>query len=102
MQNLFVNDNDEFKVGFVVATDKMGVIFCDITEEALKQGMSGLSKWEECEDMVNGASCCSDCCSKQYFNGNEIDYNCEQKRKVYVLRYVASTAERLIISLTFF
>tara|TARA_Y100000310_G_scaffold308873_1_gene352427 strand:+ start:5349 stop:5777 length:429 start_codon:yes stop_codon:yes gene_type:complete len=37
MQNLFIKDNDEFKVVFWVATDKEdGTIYCDVTEENLK------------------------------------------------------------------
>ncbi len=35
MQNLFVNENDEFTVGFTVATDEKGTIFCDLTKESL-------------------------------------------------------------------
>jgi hypothetical protein len=44
--------------------------------------------WFGCENAVTGASCCQECCSKQYFNGRQIDYTCEQKRKVYLLRYL--------------
>ncbi len=35
MQNLFISENDEFVVNFVVATNKEGAIFCDLTKESL-------------------------------------------------------------------
>ncbi|MCD6435528.1 MAG: hypothetical protein J7L15_04000 [Clostridiales bacterium] len=37
MQDLFIKENEEFTVDFVVATDKEGTIWCDITEESLKE-----------------------------------------------------------------
>ena len=38
MQNLFIKDDEEFKVVFWVATDKEdGTIYCDVTEELLKE-----------------------------------------------------------------
>ena len=37
MQNLFVSENDEFEVKFCVATDENGTIYCDLTQDALKQ-----------------------------------------------------------------
>ena len=39
MQNLFVNENDEFVVKFSVATDKEGTIFCDLNKETLMEGL---------------------------------------------------------------
>lgn len=48
MNNLFVNDNDEFIVNFFVAVDKEGTIFCDINEESLLKSMIGLTKKEDC------------------------------------------------------
>lgn len=49
MQNLFVNDDEEFVVYITVATDKDGTIFCDINEESLRDSMKGLSNIDECE-----------------------------------------------------
>jgi len=38
MQNLFIKENEEFKVVFWVATDKEdGTIYCDVTEENIKE-----------------------------------------------------------------
>ena len=37
MQDLFVKNDEEFTVDFVVATDKDGTIWCDITEESLRE-----------------------------------------------------------------
>lgn len=49
MQNLFVSENDEFVINFVVAIDKKGTIFCDINEDSLKETMAGLSNFDNCE-----------------------------------------------------
>jgi len=35
MQNLFINENDEFTIKFAVAADEKGDIFCDINRESL-------------------------------------------------------------------
>jgi hypothetical protein len=35
MQNLFINEDDEFKINFSVATDEKGSIFCDLNKELL-------------------------------------------------------------------
>lgn len=40
-----------------------------------------------CEKVSPGATSCARCCARQYFDGNEIDYSCEQKMKVYAVRY---------------
>lgn len=41
-----------------------------------------------CNDQAVEATTCPQCLSHQYFNGNEISYSCENKRKLYVLRYL--------------
>ncbi len=46
------------------------------------------NKWKGCENMTKTASSCIECGGEQYFPGNQIDYRCEQKRKIYVLRYL--------------
>ncbi|WP_368160891.1 hypothetical protein [Aeromonas sp. R5-3] len=46
------------------------------------------NKFSHCEHAVTGISSCPQCCSRQYFYENEIDYSCEQKMKLYVLRYL--------------
>jgi hypothetical protein len=35
MQNLFVKEEDEFKIKFTVAVDEKGVVFCDMNKESL-------------------------------------------------------------------
>lgn len=35
MQNLFVKENEEFTIGFTVAIDEKGTIYCDINRESL-------------------------------------------------------------------
>ena len=44
MQNLFVNDNDEFIVEFAVATDEYGTIFCDLKKDSLVELLRDLEK----------------------------------------------------------
>ncbi len=46
MQNLFVSEDDDFEVKFCVATDEDGTIYCDLTEEALKEFLPGDKKYE--------------------------------------------------------
>lgn len=46
------------------------------------------SKWDECENTIDDASSCPDCCSKRYFTGGAIDYKCNQFQKAYVMRYL--------------
>jgi hypothetical protein len=46
------------------------------------------NQWNGCENITRGASSCVECCREQYFSGNQIDYSCDQKRKIYVLRYL--------------
>lgn len=42
MQNLFVDENDEFVIRFSVATDKIGTIFCDLNREILEKGLEAI------------------------------------------------------------
>ncbi len=53
MQNLFVNENDEFIVSFTVATDKEGTIYCDIDKQSLVANLEGfkrdISEYEFCD-----------------------------------------------------
>jgi len=46
MQNLFVSKDDDFEVKFCVATDENGTIYCDLTEEALKDFLPEDKKYE--------------------------------------------------------
>lgn len=46
------------------------------------------NKWGTCTEITQGADDCPDCCGEQYFNGNLINYQCEQKRRIYALRYL--------------
>ena len=41
MQNLFIQEDDEFITEFTVAIDKNGVIFCDISKESLEKSIDG-------------------------------------------------------------
>jgi len=43
MQNLFVNENDDFTVRFTVATNDKGTIFCDLNRNSLVESL-GLDK----------------------------------------------------------
>ncbi|MFB2890127.1 hypothetical protein [Aeromonas veronii] len=52
-------------------------------------------EFKECEQSALGATSCPQCSSRQYFYGNEIDYTCEQKRKLYVLRYLPVHASEI-------
>ncbi|MEI6825899.1 MAG: hypothetical protein WCK54_09920 [Desulfuromonadales bacterium] len=45
-------------------------------------------RWEECQNTVGDAESCIDCCHERYFNGNEIDYECDQFRKTYIMRFL--------------
>lgn len=45
-------------------------------------------KWRNCMEKTLGATNCPDCCGRQYFDGNQISYQCDQKRKIYALRYL--------------
>ncbi|MCO4173013.1 hypothetical protein K8D10_14725 [Aeromonas veronii] len=44
--------------------------------------------FSDCEHAVHGVTSCPKCCSGQYFNDNEINYSCEQKMKLYIIRYL--------------
>ena len=46
MQNLFVQENEEFTIGFTVATDEKGTMFCDINKESLIESIQGTEKME--------------------------------------------------------
>ena len=37
MQDLFIKEDEEFVIDFVVAVDKEGTMWCDITEESLRE-----------------------------------------------------------------
>jgi hypothetical protein len=41
-----------------------------------------------CENTVGTANSCPECCQNRYFNGDAIEYDCEQFRKAYVMRYL--------------
>lgn len=40
-----------------------------------------------CGDRTPGSSSCLQCFKRQYYDGNQISYDCEEKRKIYLLRY---------------
>jgi hypothetical protein len=40
-----------------------------------------------CECRTPRSNSCLECLQSQFFDGNEISYDCEEKRKLYVLRY---------------
>jgi hypothetical protein len=46
MQNLFVQENEEFTIKFTVATDEDGTIFCDINRESLVESIEGAKSME--------------------------------------------------------
>lgn len=46
------------------------------------------SNFDGCSDSTNGSSSCVECFKSQYYKGNTISYTCEEKRKLYVLRYL--------------
>ena len=46
MQNLFVQDNEEFTIKFTVATDVNGTIFCDLNKESLIESIQGAEDME--------------------------------------------------------
>ena len=46
MQNLFIQENEEFTIGIAVATDKKGTIFCDLDIESLMESIQGVEDME--------------------------------------------------------
>lgn len=44
MQNLFVNENDEFTINFTVCSDEYGTIFCDVSRELLMESLKRMGK----------------------------------------------------------
>jgi len=50
MQNLFVNENDEFIIRFTVATDDKGTVFCDTNRESLIESFKDKVKELEIKD----------------------------------------------------
>jgi hypothetical protein len=43
--------------------------------------------FSSCDARTPGSDSCMECFKCQYFDGNEISYDCVEKRKLYVLRY---------------
>ncbi|QCT98243.1 hypothetical protein FEV13_15680 [Stutzerimonas degradans] len=43
--------------------------------------------FSSCDDQTPGSNNCLDCFKRQYYDGNEIGYDCVEKRKLYLLRY---------------
>lgn len=41
-----------------------------------------------CQNTVGDAESCIACCHERYFNRNEIDYECDQFRKTYIMRFL--------------
>lgn len=55
-------------------------------------------KCQTCRCITKGASSCLDCFKKQYFNGNDIDYECEEKRILYVLRFLPTHIQEIYLA----
>lgn len=49
MQNLFIQDNEKFTIGFTVAIDKKGTIFCDLNRKSLEETLQGTDDMEICD-----------------------------------------------------
>ncbi|MDP3008438.1 MAG: small ribosomal subunit Rsm22 family protein [Methylococcales bacterium] len=56
-------------------------------------------KWNGCSNVTPDSESCVDCLCKQYFNGNKVDYSCEQKRKIYVIRYLPVHVHEIYIAI---
>jgi ribosomal protein RSM22 (predicted rRNA methylase) len=56
-------------------------------------------KWNGCNNITIGSSNCVECFRLQYFDGNTIDYNCEQKRKIYVLKFLPVHVHEVYIAI---
>jgi len=46
MQNLFVQENEEFSIGFTVATDAKGTIYCDLNRKSMEESLQGVENME--------------------------------------------------------
>lgn len=44
-------------------------------------------RFDGCESKTARSHSCLDCFKNQFFDGNKISYDCEEKRKLYLLRY---------------
>ncbi len=51
-------------------------------------GQIDYDAYRNCKDRHHSAGDCIECCKKPYFEQTNIDYTCEQKRKIYIVRYV--------------
>ena len=56
--------------------------------------------WKVCTNATPNSKSCVDCCGKQYFDSNEISYECDQKRKIYVLRYLPVHHKEVYLTLS--
>jgi hypothetical protein len=56
-------------------------------------------RWEACEHAMPESTSCIDCSQKQYFHDNHISYDCDQKRKIYVLRYLPVHQKEVYLAL---
>lgn len=43
--------------------------------------------FKDCDSKTPGSHNCLNCFQSQFFDGNDISYDCEEKRKLYLLRY---------------
>lgn len=57
------------------------------------------SKWSSCRDKTPGSSSCVHCFHSQYYNGNVVSYDCVEKRRLYVIRYLPAHAGENTIAL---
>lgn len=55
---------------------------------------------QNCKLKHHTASNCIECCSQPYYEGTEVDYSCEQKRKLYVVRYAPAYASEVYNALS--
>jgi hypothetical protein len=46
------------------------------------------SAGEDCTDLSKVGADCVACATGQYFDGRHVDYSCEQRRQIYLLRYL--------------
>ena len=56
-------------------------------------------KWSGCNNITIGSPNCVECFRNQYFDGNVIDYSCEQKRKIYILKFLPVHVHEVYIAI---
>ncbi len=46
------------------------------------------NKWSKCADRTPRSTSCVECLRLQYFDNNDVSYDCVEKRKLYVIRFL--------------